>query len=310
MDFTAVLRARRLLAGTLPPTPMWSYPVLDRLTGATVFVKHDNVQPTGSFKVRGGLNLMSTIDDPGVVTYSTGNHALSIAYAARAHGRRCILVMPEGANPAKVRAAEALDAQIVLKGADLSAAAEHAAELAAVERLRLVTPAGDPALLAGVATAYLEILTAEPDLDAIVVPVGSGTGAAAACVVAAAIAPHCRIIAVQSAASPAAHDSWRAGSCVQRPNTTAVEGLATGRGFELPQSLMRDRLADCLLVPDEQSAGGRRPRAGDVHTRADGAGGAALAAVLAHRGRFAGLRIAVMCSGGNAGPAELADLAP
>jgi threonine dehydratase len=308
-----VLRARTLLARYLPPTPMWSYPALDALAGASVRVKHENVQPTGAFKVRGGLTLLAGMPaaerDRGVVTWSTGNHAQSLAYASRVFRNRCVVVMPESANEVKVRAVRGLRGDVVLKGIDMTEAQGYAEELAASEGLRLVSPAGEVALLAGVGTAYLELFEAAPDLDVLVVPVGSGTGAAAACVVGAAFAPSCEVVAVQSAASPAAHDSWRAGACVCRTNTTTVDGLATGAGFPLPQRVMRSGLADFLLVDDAQIAHAVRVLASHAHTLAEGAGAAGLAAVLAHPERFAGRRVAIVCTGGNASAAEIAGLA-
>jgi threonine dehydratase len=308
-----VLRARTLLARYLPATPMWSYPALDTLAGASVRVKHENVQPTGAFKVRGGLTLLAGMPAAergrGVVTWSTGNHAQSVAYASRVFGNRCVVVMPDGANEVKVRAVRGRGGEVVLKGTDMTEAQGYAEEIAASEGLRLVSPAGEVALLAGVGTAYLELFAATPDLDVLVVPVGSGTGAAAACVVAAALAPSCQVVAVQSAASPAAHDSWRAGACVRRKNVTNVDGLATGCGFPLPQRVMRSGLADFLLVDDAQIAAAVRILASHAHTLAEGAGAAGLAAVLGYPERFAGKRVAVVCTGGNASATEIAGLA-
>ncbi|MHC5704460.1 threonine ammonia-lyase [Streptomyces tirandamycinicus] len=310
--FADILAARELLAGYLPATPMWSYPVLDAVTGATVHVKHENVQPVGAFKVRGGLTLLSGLTPAqrarGLVTYSTGNHAQSLAYACAAFGASCTVVMPETVPEAKARAARALGADVVLHGPDMGAAQEWAEKLAADGDRHLVSPGDTPALLAGVGTLYLEIFEARPDLDAVVVPVGSGTGAAAACLVAAELAPNCRVIAVQSAAAPAAHDSWRDGVCVRRPNRTTVEGLATGRGFTLPQQVMRSGLADFHLVSDTQIAEAQRLLASHAHTLAEGAGAAALAAVLARPQEFTGQRVAVVCSGGNASTADIAAL--
>lgn len=313
VNITDVLLAQRLLRDHLPPTPLWSYPQLNALAGTTIFVKHENIQPVGAFKIRGGLTLVAGLTPAervrGVVTYSTGNHAQSIAYASRVFGVRCIVVMPEGANEAKIRATRAQGATVVLKGAGLEGAGQHAAELANIEDMRLVSPGDEPALLAGVGTTYLEILEKEPDLDAVIVPVGSGTGASGACLVAAALAPKCEIIAVQSDASPAGHDSWRAGECVARPDATTVEGIATSRGFELPQSIMRGGLSDFLLVTDAAIAAAQRLLASHAHTLAEGAGAAGLAAVLSCPDRFAGRRVAVVVTGGNAKPAELAALA-
>jgi threonine dehydratase len=307
-----VLHARRLLATHLPVTPIWSYPALDVIAGATVYVKHENVQPIGAFKVRGGLTALAGMPtaerERGVVTYSTGNHAQSIAYASRVFGNRCVVVMPEGANEVKVRAVQALGGTVVLHGVDLAGAQAHAEHLAAMDGLGLLSPGDEASLIAGVGTLYLEILEAVPDLDLLVVPMGSGTGAAAACIVAEALAPECRVIAVQSAASRAGHDAWRSGSAELRPNQTVVEGLSTGRSFDLPQHVLRDRLADFLLVSDDEILAAQRLLATHAHTLAEGAGAAALAGVLSRPELFAGKRIAVICTGGNASAREIARL--
>jgi threonine dehydratase len=312
MEFIDVLRARQTIAPYLPATPLWSYPELDRRTGATVYVKHEHVQPTGAFKVRGGITLLAGLDagqrGHGIVAYSTGNHAQSLAYAARLFGVECRIAMPAEANPTKVAAIRALGAEVDLYGEVLEDARARAEKLAADRGMRLVGVA-EPELIAGVATAYLEILAAQPDLDAILVPVGSGSGAAGACLVAAALAPRCRIIGVQSAQAPAGHDSWRAGKLVDRPNRTVVEGLAAGTAFELPQAILRRHLADFVLVPDGAIRRAQYELLASAHTLAEGAGAAALAAVLAEPARFAGQRIAVMCSGGNASVAEVAEVA-
>ncbi|WP_017622408.1 threonine ammonia-lyase [Nocardiopsis chromatogenes] len=306
---TDVLRARRLLQGRLDPTPLRSYPALDRRLGARVLVKHENLQPTGAFKVRGGLVLLSRMAEAerarGVVTYSTGNHAQSIAYAARATGAPCTVVVPEDPNPVKAEAVRALGADLVEAGSDLDRARVRAEALAAERGARLVSPGDEPDLIAGVATAYLELFTEAPDLDAVLVPVGGGSGAAGACIAAAALAPRCRVIGVQSEASPAAHDSWRAGACTARPDRTRAEGLATGRGFALPQSVLRDRLDDFVLVGDEDIRRAQWWAMSEAGTVAEGAGAAALAGARAVAERFPGGRIAVVCTGGNASPEEL-----
>ncbi|GAA2862692.1 serine/threonine dehydratase [Actinoplanes cyaneus] len=297
----------------LPPTPLWNYPLLDRELGANVLVKHENTQPVGAFKVRGGLTLLDAMPAGerarGTVTWSTGNHAQSIAYASRLHDAPCTVVMPSHASPSKAAAVEAWGGRAVLTGDTLEDAQRHAGKLAAESGARLVSPGDTPELLAGVGTLYLEILEQAPDLDAIVVPVGSGTGAAAACLVAAALAPGCAVIGVQAAASPAAHDSWRAGELLSRPNRTAVAGLATGRGFDLPQRIMRAGLADFVLVGDDEIDVARRLLATTAHTLAEGAGAAGVAAVLSRPDLFAGRSVAVVCTGGNADAAELGTLA-
>ncbi|TKK86404.1 pyridoxal-phosphate dependent enzyme [Herbidospora galbida] len=309
-DMRDILQAASLLARHIPPTPMWSYPVLNAAAGAELWVKHENTQPIGAFKVRGGITLLAALPDRsrGVVAYSTGNHAQSIAYAARLFGTPCAIVMPENPNPSKVAAVEALGATVVIGGATMVEAADVAREEADRLGRRLISPADEPEIIAGVGTLYLEILLQRPDLDAIVVPVGSGTGAAAACLVARALAPGCQVIGVQSAAAPAAHDSWRLGEMVLRPMKTRVDGLATGSAYALPQQVMRDLLTDFLLVTDEEIRAAQRLMLTHAHTLAEGAGAAALAGVLNRREEFAGRKVAIVVSGGNAGPAELAAL--
>lgn len=304
-----VLRARRVLAEYLPPTPMWSYPALNATTGATTFVKHEHTQPTGAFKVRGGITLVSGMSEDeraaGVLGYSTGNHAQSLAYAAALFGAPCTIVMPENPNPLKAAAVRGYGAELVEHGAEFDEAREHAEELAKRSGARLVSSGDEPDLIAGVATAYWEIFEREPDLDAVFVPIGGGSGGAGACLVAAAIAPNCKIIGVQSAQAPAAHDSWEAGELVRRPNRTRAEGLSTGSGFELPQRILREGLAEFILVSDEDIREAQRVLLRQAHTVVEAAGAAALAGLLANKTRFAGQRVAVMCSGGNASEAEL-----
>jgi len=309
VTFADVLAAREAIAAALPATPFWSYPALNEVAGATVHVKHENAQPTGAFKVRGGLNLLANLPprlrERGLVTWSTGNHAQSIAYACGEYGVPCTVVMPDGASEEKARAVRLLGATVVLHGPDLGVAQAYAETLDG----HLVSPGDTPELIAGVATAYLEIFETVRSFDAVVVPVGSGTGVAAAAIVAGKLAPGCAVIGVQSSAAPAAHDSWRSGACVQRPCRTTVEGLATGRGFELPQSLLRGALADFVLVSDEQIAAAQRLMATHAHTLAEGAGAAGLAAVRARPDLFRGRRVAIVCTGGNAPAREIAGLA-
>ncbi|MEV6346109.1 pyridoxal-phosphate dependent enzyme [Actinoplanes sp. NPDC051851] len=310
LTFADVRAAHEVVRRHLPATPLWGYPLLDRAAGATVLVKHENAQPVGAFKVRGGVTLLDSLADRsrGTVTWSTGNHAQSLAYASKIFGAPCTVVMPATAGPGKAAAVEGWNATAVLTGDTLEDAQRYAAELADRTGARLVSPGDTPELLAGVGTLYAEIFEQAPDLDAVLVPIGSGTGAAAACVVAEAMAPHCAVYGVQSAASPAAHDSWRSGALESRPNRTVVAGLATGRGYALPQRLMAGRLADFLLVGDDEIAAARRLYATAAHTLAEGAGAAALAGLLSRPDLFAGRRVAVVLTGGNADPNELTGL--
>jgi threonine dehydratase len=312
VNITAVRAAQDALADHLEATPAWGAPALDEVTGCHVVIKHEEVQPTGAFKVRGGLNLLAGMTpaerERGVVSASTGNHGQSLAYASRRFGARCRIVMPQPANPTKVRALRAWGAELVLHGDTMEAAAEHACALADRDGARFVHPANEPALIAGVGTLYLELLTAHPELDVLLVPVGGGSGASAACLVAHAVAPNCRVIGVQTSASRAAHDSWRAGELLVRPNATSVEGLAIGAGFATTQGILRRHLSEFVLVDDEQVRTAQLLLLTHAHTLAEGAGAASLAGLLAMRAELAGARVGVVVTGGNASPAELSSV--
>jgi threonine dehydratase len=311
-DLADVLAARRRIEPYLKPTPLYRYPALDTLTGARVQVKHENHQPVGAFKVRGGVNLVSQLSEDerrrGVIAASTGNHGQSVAYAAEEFGVRAVICMPEQANPVKVESMRALGAEVVFHGADFDEAREHCEKLAREHGYRYVHSGNEPALIAGVATCTLEILMASPDVEAIVVPVGGGSGASAACLVAKAVRPSIEVIGVQSEAAPAAYRSWRAGSLLEDTTSTFAEGLATRTAFELPQQVMRDRLDDFVLVTEEALRDATRLMISKTRNLVEPAGAAPLAAVLSAPGRFSGRNVVLICSGGNISPAQLAAL--
>jgi threonine dehydratase len=310
--FDDVLAAKALLADHLPVTPAWSYPVLNQAAGATVWIKHENLQPVGAFKVRGGLNRLASLTAGqrarGVIAASTGNHAQSVAYAARQFSTPCTIVMPERANPVKAAAVRALGAELVLRGAVFDDCRRIAGELAAGSGACYIDSGDEPLLISGVATAALELFQTAGELDVLFVPVGSGTGASGACLAASGATPACRIIGVQSAQAPAAYESWRTGTLVERPNKTVIEGLSTGIPFALPQQIMRDHLHDFLLVDDTDIRSAQRLMITAAHTMAEGAGAAALAGLLARRHEYAGQKVGLICSGGNASEQELAEV--
>ncbi len=313
-DLSDVLAARRRIAPYLQPTPLYSYPALDTLTGTRIWVKHENHQPIGAFKVRGGLNLISQLgaDDRrrGVITASTGNHGQSVAYAAGVFGVRAVVCVPEHANPVKVESIRALGAEVISHGRDFDEAREHCEKLAVERGYRYIHSANEPALIAGVATCTLEILETQPDIDVIVVPVGGGSGAAGACVVATAVRPSIEVIGVQSEAAPAAYRSWRARALVEDAMATLAEGLATRTAFELTQRILWERLDDFVLVSETLLTEATRLMISKTRNLVEPAGAAALAAVQAEPGRFAGRQVAIVCSGGNISPEQLARLWP
>jgi threonine dehydratase len=309
---TDVLEARRRIAPYLRPTPLYAYGVLDELLGAHVFVKHENHLPSGAFKVRGGVNLVSQLDDDerarGVIAASTGNHGQSIAYAARLFGVRATICVPEHANPVKVASMRALGAELVFHGRDFDEAREHCQRLAAENGLRYVHSGNEPLLIAGVGTATLEILEEQPGIEAIVVPIGGGSGAAAACVVADAVSPDVTVIGVQSSAAPAAHRSWRAHELLDDEMHTFAEGLATRTPFELPQRIMWKSLDDFVLVSDEEIRSAQATMIEATRNLVEAAGAAPLAAALKLRERLAGKRVALILSGGNATREQLLEV--
>jgi threonine dehydratase len=314
LDLADVLAARQRIAPYLQPTPLYRYPALDALTGAQVWVKHENHQPVGAFKVRGGVNLVSQLSADerarGVIAASTGNHGQSVAYAAELFGVRAVICMPEQANPVKVESMQALGAEVVFHGRDFDEARERCEKLAAEHRYRYIHSGNEPALIAGVATYTLEILEARPDTEVIVVPVGGGSGVAGACLVAKTVRPSVQVIGVQSQAAPAAYLSWQARALVEDTNSTVAEGLAIATAFEMPQQIMWELLDDFVLVSDGALLAATRLMIEKTRNLVEPAGAAALAAVLDAPDRFAGRTVAIVCSGGNISPAQLTALWP
>jgi threonine dehydratase len=313
-DLADVLAARQRIAPYLRPTPLYRYPALDAMTGTRAWVKHENHQPVGAFKVRGGVSLVSQLDADerhrGVIAASTGNHGQSVAYAADLFGVRAVICMPEQANPVKVESMRALGAEVVFRGRDFDEAREYCEKRAADDGHRYIHSGNEPSLIAGVATCTLEIIEARPDIDVIVVPVGGGSGAAGACVVAKAVRASIEVIGVQSEAAPAAYRSWQARSLVEDTTSTFAEGLATRTAFDLPQRILWELLDDFVLVSEEALRIATRLMISTTRNLVEPAGAAALAAVLDVPGRFADRKVALICSGGNISPAQLVELWP
>jgi threonine dehydratase len=298
------------IAPHLLETPLHAHAGLTELLGAEVLVKHENHLPTGAFKVRGGVNLVAQLPpelrERGVIAASTGNHGQSLAYAGRLFGARVTICVPVGANPAKVGSIRALGAAIVEHGRDFDEAREHCEALADERGLRYVHSGNEHDLIAGVGTHTLEVLEREPEVDAILVPIGGGSGAAGACVVAKALRPACEVIGVQAEGAPAAYRSWRARAVCEDANTTTAEGLATRVGFALPQSILWEHLDDFVLVSEDELL--RAARLMLEHTRnlVELAGASPLAGALRLRERLAGQRVVLVCSGGNVTLEQLA----
>ncbi len=297
-----VIAAREHVYRHLQPTPLRHYPALSELVGAEIWVKHENYQPTGAFKVRGGLNLVATMPEEeragGLFTASTGNHGQSIAYAAQTHGVQANVFVPIGANPGKIAAMRAMNTNVVEFGHDFDEAREEALRQSESKGGRFVGPADEP-LICGVGTYTLELIEALPRVDTIIVPFGCGSGASSVCIVAKAINPAIEVIAVQSAQAPAMQKSWQSGHAVTAPMETFAEGIATRVPMENTQRIIRKHLDDFVLVDDTDIKRAIVHYLEHARTLAEGAGAVPLAAALQLRDRLAGKKVALILSGGN-----------
>ena len=304
-----VLAAQKRIRPYLARTPLHTYAAVNDLIGTEIYIKHENYQPIGVFKIRGGVNLALQLSEDerarGLIAASTGNHGQSVSYAGWLAGVPVRIVVPEDANPGKVASMRGLGAEVIFHGARFDDSMEHAEQLTREHGYRYVHVGNEPHLVAGVATETLEILEDQPDTDVIIVPVGGGSGASGACITAKAINPAIRVIGVQSAQAPAAHHSWRDKHVTTAPNTTFAEGLATGAGFELPQAILRAYLDDFVLVDDGLIMRAMAWMIERAHTLAEAAGAAPLAAAYQLRDHLQGRKVALVCSGGNTSPEKL-----
>ena len=302
-----VLReAARLVHAVLPATPQYRWPLLEAQLGGGVelWVKHENHLPVGAFKVRGGLTyfdhlLVGAVAPAGVISATRGNHGQSIAFAAARHGIRATIVVPLGNSREKNAAMRTLGAELVEHGRDFQAAREHAQELATRNGWHMI-PSFHPDLVAGVASYALELFDAVSPLDAVVVPIGLGSGACGVIAARDALGLSTEVIGVVSSGAPAYALSLEAGRVIAHEVTTV---LADGMACRLPDAAALDclhrGLAGIVQVSDAEIAVAMRLLFECTHQVAEGAGAAALAAVLQQRKRFAGRRVAVILSGGN-----------
>ncbi len=298
-----VLAARRFLEPYLRPTPLILRPAVGEAIGIDAWLKCENMLPTGAFKVRGGLNLVGR--DPtasrGVYGASTGNHGQSLAYAGRVFGVPVTIFVPRNANPLKLAAMRASGATVVEHGIDFDEARVECERRATADGVRYVHSGNEPFLVAGVATATLEVLLELPSADALIVPIGGGSGAAGACIVAKAMNPRIQVIGVQSEGAPAAYLTWkdRAPRETERISTFA-DGLATRTSFALPQAILHELLDDFVLVGDDDLYRAMRVLLVEGHIVAEGAGAAAVAAASKLHDRLRSQTVVCWVSGGNA----------
>jgi threonine dehydratase len=305
-----VYAARKRIATVLRPTPLLHHPLLAGLLGCDVRVKHENHNPTGAFKVRGGLNLVGSLPDAdrrrGVITASTGNHGQSIAFACQRAQVRCAVYVPRGNNPEKNAAMRAFGAEVVEHGRDFDEAREEVERLAAIEGRRYVHSANEPLLVAGVATYALEIFEELPQVDVVFVPVGGGSGAAGLTLVRDALGLATKIVGVQAERADAFARSWRGAERVVGTSAgTFAEGMATRVTFDLTFGILKRGLDDVVTLTEDELEDGVRLALSATHNLAEGAGGAPLAAARKLAAGLRGKTVVCVMSGGNIDTATL-----
>ena len=310
--FSDVLGAAERIRPHLPPSPLRSYATLDEAVGhgIRVLVKHENLQPTGAFKVRNGLSAISALTPEarrgGVVAASTGNHGQGLAYACARMGVAVTICVPVGNNPEKNAAIRALGGTVVEEGRDYDEATEVASRLVRERGLTLVHSTNSPHVVAGAGTITLEVLEEHPALDAMVIALGGGSQAVGAMTVARERAPRLRVFAVQAAGAAATHDAWHSGQVrtLSKADTFA-EGLATRSVYPFTFEALRAGLAGFVTVTDGEIAEALRLLLRTTHTLVEGAGAAGLAGLLRLRETLAGQQVGIILSGANIDEASL-----
>jgi len=305
-----IYAARARVQPVIRRTPLMRHPLLAAETGLDILVKHENHNPTGAFKVRGGLNLIGTLsaaERRGVITATTGNHGQSIALACQRERVPCTIVTPIGNNPEKNAAMRSYGAELLEFGRDFDEARERVEQLVQERGLRYVHSANEPMLLAGVGTYALEIFEDMPDVDAVLVPIGGGSGACGCCLVRTALGSRAQVIGVQAERADAFTRSWKGPSRVVGDKAdTFAEGMATRVTFDLTFGILQKELNDIVTLSEDELAEGIRLALRTTHNLAEGAGAAALMAAMKLRDRLAGKRVVCVMSGGNIDRATLA----
>ncbi|MGA2971757.1 MAG: threonine/serine dehydratase [Candidatus Bathyarchaeia archaeon] len=308
-----VYAARKVINTYLKPTPLFYSRHLSKLLGCQLYLKLENLQPTRSFKIRGGINYMERMKqqaaDRVVITASTGNHAQSIAYAGSLFGIEVKIVMPAGVPEMKVEAIKELGAEVITYGNYYDEAREYAEKLATQKGYLYVHGSNEPLLHEGVATMHLEIIEEQPGIDVVINPIGGGSGASGACIVYKTLDPRITVIGVQAEGAPAFYNSWKEGVIKQTDRVnTAAEGLATAKAYELPFKILRKELDDVILVSDDEMQRAVRTIFSATGQVAELSGAASTAAAFKIRDRLAGKKVALLVSGGNIQPEQLAQI--
>lgn len=296
--------ALEIVHAAMPPTPHYAWPLLAQRLGTAVVVKHENHTPTGAFKVRGGLVYMDRLkrerpEVRGVISATRGNHGQSLAFAGSRHGVAVTILVPHGNSAEKNAAMRAFGAELIEHGDDFEAARQEARRLSHGRGLEMV-PSFHADLMCGVATYALELLTADPDLDVLYVPIGQGSGICGCIAARDALGLKTEIVGVQSSEAPSYALSFAAGHVVPTNSAnTKADGMATRVPDEEALAIILKGAVRIVTVSDDEIAGAVRAYWTDTHNIAEGAGAAALAAAMQEKARLAGRRVGLILSGGN-----------
>jgi threonine dehydratase len=304
-----VAAARKTVRRYLPETPLVRSESLSAELDADVYLKREDTLPTGAFKVRGGVTLVSRLDErfreQGLIAASTGNHGQSVAYAGRTFDVPVVVAVPEDANPDKVAAMERLGARVERHGETFDDAREWAERQAAAEGYRYVHSANERDLVAGVGTAGLEVVDELPEVDYVFSPIGGGSSASGYCLTVGALTD-AEIVGVQSGAAPAMHRAWANDTLAAHDRMeTFAEGLATSVPFAMTTDLLREELDDFLLVDDESLRTAMADLLADDHLVIEGASAAGIAGMRAYSEEVAGSTVVVPVSGRNVDPEKI-----
>jgi threonine dehydratase len=300
----AIEQAARHLYQVMPATAQYAWPLLAERLGCTVWVKHENHTPIGAFKVRGGLTFVHWLkrehpEAKGIVTATRGNHGQSLALAATALGLKALIVVPQGNSVEKNNAMRGFGGEVVEYGRDFDEAREEAERLAQAHGLYLVPPF-HPELVKGVATYGLELFNAVPELDTVYVPIGCGSGICGVIAARDALGLKTQVVGVVSTEATAAKLSFESGTlCETASANTFADGLAVRRPIPEAFAIYGAAAARIVSVSDAEIAAAMRVYYTDTHNLAEGAGAAALAALMQERETMRGKRVAVILSGGN-----------
>lgn len=306
-----IREAARLIKGRVVRTPLIAAPRLSALTGAEIFVKYESLQFTNSFKDRGALVKLLSLDDDerkrGIISMSAGNHAQAVAHHAGRLAIPATIVMPEQTPFVKIGNTEALGAEVILSGTTLSESSIRVDEIANKRNLTLVHPYDDPLIIAGQGTVGLEIMEDQPDLDMLVIPIGGGGLIAGSAIAAKAGKPGIEIIGVEAALYPSMYNAVK-NKTLKAGGQTLAEGIAVKNAGKITAPIVKALISDIILVDENQIEAAVCTFLMLQKTMTEGASASGLAAILAEPERFRGKKVGLCLSGGNIDPRILASI--